>query len=88
MTDSELILLYENALLYIKNKGFDINDKTGNWLGVIAQRTLLVKSDIQEGKWATTSMICELCEHKWQAVHPASCKVLECPKCKYANEII
>jgi DNA-directed RNA polymerase subunit M/transcription elongation factor TFIIS len=72
-----------NALIYIKNKGFDINDDTGNKLGYIAQQTLAA---IDSDKWATTSMECEICNHKWQAVHPVECIVLECPNCHYMNK--
>jgi hypothetical protein len=33
------------------------------------------------GKWAVTHVKCDLCSHKWVAVHPVECERLECSGC-------
>lgn len=36
----------------------------------------------QKKVWATTSINCDLCGHKWRAVHHIDSDRLECPNCK------
>ena len=39
------------------------------------------KNGWEKEDWTTTSIECDFCSHKWQAVHPAELCKLECPKC-------
>jgi hypothetical protein len=79
--------MFTNALIYIKNKGYDINDLTGNSLGYIAQQALMASNDVKEGQWGVREMECILCEKKWVAVFPIECTQLECPNCNKLNQI-
>ena len=30
---------------------------------------------------------CEICKHKWNALYPDECEMLECPNCKQMTEV-
>jgi hypothetical protein len=35
--------------------------------------------------WQASLTVCNQCENKWAAVHPAVCEYLECPACHHMN---
>lgn len=49
--------------------------------GNIFQLMINQSEKAKEDEWCSTDVVCDLCSHKWIAVHPTGVEKFECPNC-------